>query len=123
MEDNSHAGQGAVLLDIGGDIGALVVQMPAAMAGIEIEIRPIGSQPTQHHSQDHAHGHSHEHSHGNLVHVAVVARPTAKGIIHSAVYPELSTGSYELYERPDGPVRLTATISGGKVTEQVWPDN
>ena len=27
--ENPYAGQGAVLLDIGGDIGALVVEMPA----------------------------------------------------------------------------------------------
>ena len=42
-EDNSHAGQGAVLLNIGGDVGALVVTMPAPMEGIEVEIRPVGA--------------------------------------------------------------------------------
>ena len=31
--ENPHAGQGAVLLDIGGDIGAVVVTMPATMDG------------------------------------------------------------------------------------------
>ena len=39
---NAFAGQGAVLLDIGGDIGALIVDMPEALAGVEIEIRPVG---------------------------------------------------------------------------------
>ena len=29
--ENAHAGQGMVLLDIGGDVGALVVRMPAAL--------------------------------------------------------------------------------------------
>ena len=33
-------GQGSVLLDIGGDVGALVVAMPASMVGVEVEIRP-----------------------------------------------------------------------------------
>ena len=41
MEDNSHAGQGPVVLDIGGDIGALIVTMPAALAGAEVEARPV----------------------------------------------------------------------------------
>ena len=57
MEDNSHAGQGAVLLDIGGDVGALVVLMPARTPDrVEIEARPAG------HSHGHSHGHGHEHS-------------------------------------------------------------
>ena len=40
-EDNSHAGQGPVMLDIGGDIGAVILTMPAALKGQEIEARPI----------------------------------------------------------------------------------
>ena len=40
--ENPYAGQGAVLLDIGGDVGALVVTMPASMVGVEVEIRPLG---------------------------------------------------------------------------------
>ena len=31
--ENPFAGQGSVLLDIGGDVGALVVAMPAGMDG------------------------------------------------------------------------------------------
>ena len=42
-EDLSYAGQGAVLLDIGGDVGALIVHMPAELAGTEIEICPAGA--------------------------------------------------------------------------------
>jgi len=33
-EHNRHAGQGAVLVDIGGDVGALVVAMPPEMTGV-----------------------------------------------------------------------------------------
>ena len=36
--ENPHAGQGAVLLDIGGDVGALVVTMPRSTVGEEVEI-------------------------------------------------------------------------------------
>ena len=36
--ENPFAGQGSVLLDIGGDVGALVVTMPLAIEGVEIEL-------------------------------------------------------------------------------------
>ena len=65
-EDNRHAGQGAVMLDIGGDVGALVVVMPKAMEGIEVEIRPVGAEDpgTQNAHDDHDHAHAHSgHAH------------------------------------------------------------
>ena len=58
-EENPYAGQGAVLLDIGDDVGALVVIMPAALDGAEVEIRPCsdhrelhgdGRRPVAHHT-------------------------------------------------------------------------
>ena len=129
-EDNSHAGQGAVLLDIGGDVGALVVEMPADMEGVEVEIRPLSAADDtdgvgpDHGGQPHSHEHEHEHEHEHASvwpHVAVVARPAPIGIVYSLVYPQLKEGSYELYMRPNGPVELTADITGGYVTEAVWP--
>lgn len=109
MEDNSHAGQGPVLLDIGGHIGALVVTMPPELEGTEIEIRPT-HQP-QAHPADHPHH----------PHVAVLARPAAGRTVHSAVFPELTAGNYELYQRPFGPVLLHVTILGGHITHSRWP--
>ena len=45
--ENPYAGQGSVLLDIGGEVGALVVTMPAAMEGVEIELdRRVRAMPT-----------------------------------------------------------------------------
>jgi hypothetical protein len=59
-EDNSHAGQGPVLLDIGDEVGALVVLMPPEMEGLEIEIRPAqDSGSTLGHSSDSGHPHKH----------------------------------------------------------------
>jgi hypothetical protein len=111
-EDNSHAGQGAVLLDIGGTVGALVVTMPRDLVGSEIEIRPMG----------HDHSRSpHDHHHP---HVAVVARPRDGrhgDTVPSAVFGELEEGSYELYVRPDGPVMLVAAVAGGAVEFARWP--
>lgn len=129
MEDNSHAGQGSVLLDIGGEIGALVVTMPAEYEGREIEIRPVPAQhpsgPAGAHVHDHTGPHSHddpaEHGHQHLVHVGVLGRPAGGRIIHSAVFGELAEGRYELYVRPDGPVQLTADVIGGQVCSADWP--
>lgn len=108
MEDNSYAGQGAVLLDIGGTVGALVVSMPATLVGREVEIRPAG--------QPQARGHRR--------HVAVVNRPRDGGAgepVASAVFAALEEGDYELYLKPDGPVQVTATVAGGGVEFAHWP--
>ena len=132
MEDNSHAGQGAVVLDIGGDVGALVIVAPASMDGVEIEARPVGHVPEHGHGHDHDHDHDHDHGHGHdhqhgpghsrLEHVAVLARPLPDGErVYSAVFAGLTAGTYELYERPAGPVRLTVAVTGGAVADAVWP--
>lgn len=110
MSENPHAGKGSsVLLDIGGDVGALVVEMPAALEGQEIELRGL------HHHAGHGHGHGHH------PHVAVVPRAAPDGqIIHSAVFFEVEQGSYELYVRPSGNVQLTVDVTGGAVTYAKW---
>jgi len=102
--ENPHAGQGrAVPLDIGGNVGALVVVMPAKLDGAEIEIRPITGSKT--------------------AHVGVVARPAPNGrAVCSAVFFDVPAGTYELYQRPDGPVRLRVDVFGSRVTYADWPD-
>jgi hypothetical protein len=121
--ENPFAGQGAVLLDIGDDIGALVVTMPAAMVDSEVEIRPVGAVHRHSHggpSHDHAHDHAHEG--GHLAHVAVVARPVVDGTVPSLVFGELAAGRYDLFckGRPDD-VELTVDVEGGAVATAVWP--
>jgi hypothetical protein len=108
--ENAWAGQGAVLLDIGGDVGALVVAMPASMVGVEVEIRPLRHVAVV--------GGHHEH----LAHVAVVARPVAGGEVPSLVFPELPDGGYELFAKgqPDA-VALRVDVVGGQVTTTDWP--
>ncbi len=102
---NAYAGQGAVLLDIGGDIGALIVRMPPQMEGAEVEIRPVAGSAVP-----------------PGTHVGVVARPAQHGPVPSLVFPELPAGEYELYQRPAEPVSLTVTVAGGEVAEAAWPD-
>ncbi|MEO6792004.1 MAG: hypothetical protein ABI249_07050 [Ornithinibacter sp.] len=132
--ENPDAGQGPVLLDIGGDVGALVVTMPPSTEDLEVEIRPAGTSAerlassNEHdpiHTHEHEHEHSHEHEHGHpasgFPHVGVVARPAAGGMHYSLVYPSVVAGSYELCPIPGDRVVLTATIVGGEVTEVEWP--
>jgi len=117
--ENPFAGQGAVLLDIGGDVGALVVTMPAQLEGIEIEIRPVGAQ--RHGPHDHPDDRTGEPDHGAHQHVAVVNRPIQGTHVPSLVFPELVEGRYELYEKGTHLVRLTVNITGGEVTSADWP--
>ena len=114
--ENPHAGQGSVMLDIGGDVGALVVSMPLAMVGVEIEIEPVGGA-----APEHDHAHEHGHGHGHRPHVAVVDRPVTDGHQHSLVFPDLVEGSYELFDKGQDTVLLTAEIIGGQVTFLEWP--
>jgi hypothetical protein len=103
--ENPFAGQGSVLLDIGGDVGALVVTMPAAMEGVEIEL-------------DRASGHAHG---GHRPHVAVVNRPVADGQVPSLVFPELVEGRYGLCLKGSADVVLVAEVRGGEVATAEWP--
>jgi len=102
--ENPHAGQGAVLLDIGGDVGALVVTMPASMLGEEVEL-VTGAEAPGHHRP----------------HVAVVPRPVADGSVPSLVFPELVQGSYALVPRGTDDVHLVVAVHGGTVTTATWP--
>jgi hypothetical protein len=112
--ENPFAGQGSVLLDIGDDIGAVVVAMPAEMEGVEVEIRPVDGQVHHHHHQD---GHGHDHH----PHVAVVNRPVAGGQLPSLVFPEVAEGRYGLYLKETDVRRLTVRVAGGQVTSAEWP--
>lgn len=124
-KENPHAGQGPVMLDIGGDVGALVVTMPAAMQGSEVEIRP---ETTRRRDPAHSHnvhvlpdGHGDDHGAGHHPHVAVVNRPIQDAYVASLVFPELVEGRYELYEKGTHIVRLAVDILGGQVTTATWP--
>jgi len=119
VRENAWAGQGAVLLDIGGDVGALVVEMPGAKIGLEVEIRPWDGQAV--HAHDHL-GHHGGHGCEHLPHVAVVARPVGGEQLPSLVFPDLEAGRYELFEKgcPDA-VALWVEVTGGTVTSVSWP--
>jgi hypothetical protein len=103
--ENPFAGQGSVLLDIGDDIGAVVVAMPPSMEGEEVEIRPVPASAHQHHHP----------------HVAVVNRPVAGGEVPSLVFPEVGAGRYGLYPKGTEVRKLTVLVAGGAVVTAQWP--
>jgi hypothetical protein len=138
--ENPLAGQGMVVLDIGGEIGALIVTAPAALAGAEIEICPAGARANipdegvgwwsgewRGHSPAHFHSHSGGHQHQHEAgpawpHVAVLGRPTGDGIAYGAVYPGLRAGSYELWLRDgDAAPAFFVEVLGAQVTSVEWP--
>lgn len=134
--ENPYAGQGPVLLDVGGEVGALLVMMPASWEGVEIEIRPKGqAQEVGAHAHGHQHdhagslhspdvGHTHRAGHteqAHLTHVEVLPRPTPGGPVHCAVFPDLVEGRYELSQRPFGEVTLEVTVVGGQIAQASWP--
>lgn len=137
--ENPNAGQSAVVLDIGGDVGALIVVMPAQMLDVEVEIVPTGTGRVGHthvddaaHDLAHASGAAHDHGpvHGLVgepgaatPHVAVVERPLPNGErVPTLVFASVLAGRYDLYVKPDGPVMLSVDVTGAQVTEAVWPD-
>ncbi|HEY0933907.1 MAG TPA: hypothetical protein VGD91_09205 [Trebonia sp.] len=97
-EQSAHATQSAVVLDIGGDVGALVLYTGAEDDAAEIDITP-GTDPaaTRSHNQVHP-------------------RRTPAGTVYSAVYPSLPAGEYTLWRDEHTP-EATITIRGGYITE------
>jgi hypothetical protein len=97
--------QGSVVLDIGGDVGAAIVYLPAGLTGREIEIRRAGAA-------------------WDGVHTAVRERRLGSITRFAAVFGALPAGSYQLRVRHGGadPVVLQVEVDGGAITESAWPD-
>lgn len=105
MADHRHQAphpDSPAVLDIGGDVGALLLITSANRAETEIEV----------HSLD-----------GSVVtHAAVHPRRTASGLVHAALYPALPEGDYELLLGPRGtPGNPMVSVVGGAVTHVDCP--
>jgi len=132
VSESAHAGQGPVVLDIGADVGALVVSAPRRLDGAELEICPAGqrrAQPDEGRGwwsgnwRSAGHGHLHGHStEPAWPHVSVLRRATPAGDRYAAVFPGLRAGTYELWLRPAEPTALVCSVRGGEVMEAAWPD-
>lgn len=100
---NPGAGQGPVVLDIGEDVGALVLHTRADMVGSEIEISPVGDDDRRHH-------------------VEVLPRRTPGGrVVPTAVFGALPQGDWTLWGAGGRSV-MRVTVVGGEVLEATWPE-
>jgi hypothetical protein len=118
---NRYAGQGPVMVDVGGDVGALVVAMPPEMTGVEVEIRPADSSASTPASHGHDHGHDHGGGHhAHHPHMAVVVRQTEDGPLPCLVYPSVAQGAYDLVMIGDESARRRVEVEGGVVTTTAW---
>jgi hypothetical protein len=90
------------VVDIGGSIGALVVNTDQALDGAQIEIRPVGAGPSA------------------QTHTIVRAREIpGGGVVYAGVFPSLAAGEYTLLawgSLPETAVR----VEGGSVTQISW---
>lgn len=102
MTGHRHTADGGpVVLDVGDDVGALVLLAPTLPAGTEIEISPLEEPAAR-------------------SHVAVHPRELADRTIHAAVFPDLRWGCYQLWSE-DGEPLLQVSVEGGKVTTASLP--
>ena len=92
---------GSVVADIGGDVGAAILHVPASLAGREIEIRPAGTE-------------------WDGTHTGVRERHVNGAVIWAAFFGSLRAGRYELRVRGDASRTLELDVAGGRVTEARW---
>lgn len=91
----------AVVLDVGGDVGALVLYVPEAYRGREIELSRAGDD-------------------GARTHTAVLERLAGGRSVLAAVYPALGSGTWRLRGDPGQAGPTEVTIEGGAVSEVDW---
>jgi hypothetical protein len=89
---------GTVLLEVGGDVGALVLIVPAGLNGAEIEISRAGQL---------------------RCHAQVRERPAGGRITYAAVYPGLAAGRYTIWRDLESPAGAVE-VSGGQVATFDW---
>jgi hypothetical protein len=92
--------EGSVVMEVGGDVGALVVYTPDALAGLEIELARRGD--------DH-----------QFVHTEVRERQLPDRTIYAGVFPAVPSGEYTLLGAGALPA-LDVEVEGGRVAELSW---
>jgi hypothetical protein len=85
------------MLDIGDDVGALVLITDASLVGAEIEVSPLGRSDLRTHAEVHP-------------------RRAGGDTLHAAIFVRLLAGPYTVW-RPHGEAWGIATIEGGKVAQ------
>jgi len=98
----SPSGTGTVVLNIGGDIGALIVHTPGSLHGHEIEVSPVADPAAR-------------------THAAVRARYVRGGVTWCVVLDRLPAGRYVVWRDPHT-AQAEVEVAGGAVAEYHWPD-
>lgn len=94
------AGNDSLVLDIGGDIGALIIYTGDDLVDAEIDLSPAEDDTARFH---------------NMVH----PRHVGAEVLFTAVYPAISAGVYTIWRDATTP-QATVTIRGGEVAEYRW---
>ena len=89
-----------VVLDIGGDLGALIVHTDAAMAGVEVEISPTGQDDRRSHKD-------------------VLQREINGLAAYTAVFDKVREGTYTLWVE-DAPRARDVAVAAGAIAELDW---
>ena len=89
----------ALVLDIGGEIGALIIYAEESCLGAEIDLTPVGA-PRSHH-----------------VHTMVRRRRATGRDVIAGLYPELREGNYTVWGLGHGGPIGEVTVVGGQVSE------
>lgn len=91
-----------VVLEIGEDVGALIVHADHESHGLEIEISPAEED-------------------GRRSHKEVLERGSGGKPAYTAVFDQLPAGTYTLWS--EGIARLRGVaVTGGRIVELNWPD-
>jgi len=89
-----------VVLEIGADLGALVVYTRENLHGVEIEISRTGEDERREHKE-------------------VLNRPVGGRPIHAAVFDRLCEGDFTLWVGGE-PVARDVHVAGGRIAELDW---
>jgi hypothetical protein len=105
MTEESQLGpstNGSVMLDIGGNIGALIISTTESLLLAEIEVSHVDADPRAHRP-----------------HVAVRERRGPGGVQYAAIYPGLPAGNYTVWGL-DGQPADKVSIVGGEIAQLDW---
>jgi hypothetical protein len=112
-EEAAPASADNLLLDIGGDTGALIVHTAAHRDQAEIEISPADAGRARTHNACRTHNAGRT-DHVARTHNVVRRREAAGGVSYAAVFPEVPAGDYVVWRDDDTPAG-TVTVHGGAV--------
>ena len=93
---------GSLVLELGPDVGALVIYTGADQLGREIEISPVGAPPRQ------------------RTHAAVRERRTNGRVRYGALYPNLPANHYIIWQDTMTAIGMVR-VPGAAIAEFVWP--